>query len=66
MSTALVGDLSITAADGTVLTDRTDVGLARQWAAHEYGPAEWDAMTWIEQNREVGAALAGLRTAAQN
>lgn len=62
---AIVGDLSLTLADGTTLTDSTDVGLARQWAEHEHGPAAWAALTLGQQSTETAAALASLRQAHQ-
>lgn len=61
--TAHTGDLSLTLADGTELHDRTDVGLARQWAEHEHGPEAWAALSFTGQSIETAAALDGLRRA---
>lgn len=69
---ALIGELSITASDGTVLTAQTDVALAWQWAELEvtaspdYG--DWEALSYGERCAHVGEALRELRrafTAAQ-
>jgi hypothetical protein len=62
---AITGELSIELADGQVLTDATDLGLAWQWAAAEYGPEEWGKLSYGAQCAEVGSALAALRAAAQ-
>lgn len=61
--TSHTGELSITLADGTELHDRTDVGLARQWAEHEHGPEAWAALSFTAQSVETAAALDGLRRA---
>lgn len=60
---AIIGELSLTLPDGTTLTDRTDVGLARQWAEHEHG-TEWAALTFGQQTAQTAAALQALRAAA--
>lgn len=54
------GNLSLDTQDGTTLTARTDIALARAWARHESGE-QWDSMTRGEQANEVGAALTELR-----
>ena len=58
----ILGDLSIELENGTVLTDRTDLGLARKWAEYENGP-EWDGLTFVEQNVKISIALDALRKA---
>lgn len=63
---AIIGELSIEMSDGTVLTDRTDIGLAGQWAAHEYGPEKWAALTFGEKSRATAEALFALREAAES
>lgn len=63
---ALTGDLSLTMPDGTELTAHTDVQLAWAWAEAEHGPEKWAAMTYGEQCRDVGDALAELRRAADD
>lgn len=63
--TAIIGDLSITLTDGTTLTDRTDVGLARQWAEHEHGPQGWANLTLLRRNTETALALRALRHACE-
>lgn len=63
MSNAITGELSLTLADGTTITDRTDVGLARQWAEHEHGPEAWAALSFTQQSIETAAALDALRRA---
>lgn len=60
---AIVGDLSITVGEGTVLTDRTDVGLAAQWAEFEHGREAWAALTCAQRTAETAAALNALRSA---
>lgn len=60
---AIIGDLSITTEDGTVLEASTDLALAEAWAAHEYGATEWSAMSLRERNGEVAQALRALREA---
>ena len=62
---AIVGDLSITVGEGTVLTGRTDVALAAQWAEFEHGPEAWAALTFGQRTAETAAALAALRAAAE-
>lgn len=57
---AIIGDLSITMDDGTVLKDRTYVGLAGQWAKFMVGD-EWDSLTFGQQSRHTADALAELR-----
>lgn len=59
---AVTGDLTMTLPDGTVLTDQTDVGLARQWAEHEHGPA-WVNLSFADRTAETASALAELRRA---
>lgn len=61
---ALIGNLSITMADGTELRDRTDVGLAGKWAEHVHGAEKWSAMTFGERSRETAEALRELRRSA--
>jgi hypothetical protein len=61
-SRAIVGELSLDLGDGLVLHDSTDVGLARQWAAHVRGE-RWESMRWQDQNDDVAGALAALRAA---
>lgn len=61
---AIIGQLSITMPDGIVLTDRTDVGLAQQWAQQVHGADAWNAMTFGEQSRETADALRALRESA--
>ena len=61
---AMTGALSMTLEDGTVLTARTDVRLAEQWAEHQHGPTAWAALTFGDRIREVSAALTALRAAA--
>ena len=63
MTQSLIGDLSITMEDGTVLTARTDVALAEKWAAFVYGE-RWSTMTFGERTRETSDALRELRRAA--
>jgi len=64
MNTPLIGDLTITLANGTQLTDSTDLGLARQWAEHEHGQGRWAAMSFSAKNQAITNALAAIRTAA--
>jgi hypothetical protein len=69
MSDAIVGELSIIAGDGTELTDRTDIGLAWQWAKVEVDarlaefPGGWEVLTYGQQCEHVSGALAALRSA---
>jgi hypothetical protein len=60
MTTPILGDLSLTTEDGTVLSARTDVGLAQQWAEHTLGSA-WTSLTYSQQTAHVSEALAELR-----
>lgn len=60
----ITGSLRIDTQDGTTLTARTDVALARAWARHESGE-QWDGLTRGEQANEVGAALTELRRCYQ-
>lgn len=62
MTRAIVGDLSITTEDGTILEASTDLALAWKWAEHEHG-AQWQAMTGAAQNASVSDALGALRAA---
>jgi len=61
VDTPLIGDLTITLADGTQLADATDLGLARQWAEHEHGSEAWRAMRFSDKNRAIAQALGALR-----
>lgn len=58
----ILGELSLTVEDGTVLTARTDVALATQWAEHTLGTG-WDSLTYGQQMAHVSDALAELRRA---
>jgi hypothetical protein len=59
----IIGDLSLTTADGTILTADTDLRLAEKWAEHEHGPAGWAALTQPEQWATTADALDALRKA---
>lgn len=59
----IVGDLSITTADGTVLTAGTDLRLAEKWAEHEHGPTAWAGLTQVEKWATTADALDALRKA---
>jgi len=65
MSRAIIGSLSITTQDGTVLTATSDLALAWKWAEHEHG-ALWDAMSRADRNVSVAEALGALREAHAN
>jgi hypothetical protein len=65
MGDALIGDLSITMEDGTVLRDRTDVALAGKWAEHVIGTEAWKALTFRERTAHTAEALRELRRAAE-
>jgi len=66
MSDAIIGDLSLTMEDGTVLRDRTDVGLAGQWAKATIGAEVWEALPFGERVKQTAEALRELRRAAQD
>ena len=55
-------NLSMLAADGTVLTATSEEELARAWAAHVYGPT-WSDLTLGRKSVEVAAALREIREA---
>lgn len=57
---AIGGDPSLDMQDGTTLTARTNVGLARAWARHALGD-RWDDLTRAEQSQHVAEALRELR-----
>lgn len=59
-------NLTLELGDGTQLHATTDVALARLWAEHEHGAPGWSALSFVEQNVEVAAALRELRRAAGN
>lgn len=61
---AIVGDLSLDMQDGTTLTARSDVGLAREWARHALGE-RWGSLTRGEQAQHVEEALRELRRTYQ-
>lgn len=63
MSKAIIGDLSIETADGTVLSAPSDIRLARLWAEHENGAA-WPSLGTRQQNSDIADALAELRRSA--
>ena len=65
MTQPLIGDLSITMEDGTVLRDRTDVGLAEKWAEATVGAEVWKALRYGERVKHTAEALRELRRAAQ-
>lgn len=58
----IIGELSITTTDGTVLSAPNDVRLAWLWAEHEYGDV-WQLMRFGDQCATVADALAELRRA---
>jgi hypothetical protein len=64
---AIIGDVSITTADETVLRAGSDLALAWKWAEHEVsatrGPTVWAALDLTDQSRYVAEALAELRRA---
>lgn len=64
MNAPLTGDLTITLADGTQLTDSTDLGLAWRWAEHEYGTQGWADMKFSDKTQAAADALAAIRAAA--
>ena len=66
MSRAIIGSLSITTQDGTVLTATSDLALAWKWAEHEHGATEWGAMSQTARNVSVAEALGALREAHAN
>lgn len=59
----IIGELSLTTADGTVLTADTDLRLAEKWAEHEHGPTAWAALTPVEKRATTADALDALRKA---
>lgn len=58
------GQLELEVEPGVILRDRTDVGLARQWARHACG-TRWEQLTHPEQDVHIAEALRELRRAAQ-
>lgn len=66
-TTPLIGELTITASTGEVLTSRTDVGLAGLWAEAEVNAnpelPDWSALRFAEQCEYTAEALAELRRA---
>jgi hypothetical protein len=52
----LTVEMSLTAADGTVLRSTSETGLARMWAAHVWGEA-WMKVSPTRRRIEIDAAL---------
>ncbi len=59
----IIGNLTLTTDDGTVLHAGSDVALARQWAEHDNGPDAWAAMSRGQQSATVADALVAIRRA---
>jgi hypothetical protein len=64
---ALIGEMSIVASDGTELTASSDLGLAWKWAPIEVdahlGAGTWFRLPYAAQVRQVADALTELRRA---
>ena len=63
LTNIISGDLTLYTEDGTELSARTDIDLARKWAEHEYGSTRWSALSMSQQMVEVADALTALRSA---
>lgn len=61
--TAVTGRLELEVEPGVTLSDRTDIGLAGQWARHACG-SRWDELTTTEQHVYIAEALRELRRVA--
>lgn len=60
MTQPIIAQLTITLEDGTTLTGRHDLELARRWAEHVYRD-EWATLSFAEQSSVVAAALGRVR-----